>query len=448
MRLLDRGLAAIEHARLAEVVRERFGPNPRLAAGPAWLVEAAEPVATLAPIGCGAVAIQRRRLVRHAALRHLHLHVRVTLVVGERALRRVDGNLGEVRPAKPRELGVEVREQPALQQRIVAEIDARHHVGRAVGHLLVLREMIVGVAVQHHAAHHLQRHQLFRDQLGRVQVVEGERVRLRLGEQLDCEIPFREGTGVDRLEQVAPVEIVVGALQLGRLIPHQALQAQTRAPMEAHEGGFALRIDQAEAVDAEAFDHPQAARDAAVAHGPEHHVEGFRGERNEIPECVVGAGGLREAAIRLHLHRVDEIRELHRVLDREHGQVVAHQVVVAFLGIELDRKTAHVARGVDRSCAARHGGEPGEHRDPALLGQEFGGRVFGERFGQLEKTMRRTAARMHDALRNPLVVEVGDLFPEHEVFKQCRATRKGAQRVLVVGNRNSLGGGERCVPTR
>ena len=44
----------------------------------------------------------------------------VALVVGERALRRVDRDLVEVRRAQPRQLRVEVREQPSLQQRVVA----------------------------------------------------------------------------------------------------------------------------------------------------------------------------------------------------------------------------------------------------------------------------------------------------------------------------------------
>ena len=59
---------------------------------------------------------------------------------------------------------------------------------------------------------------------------------------------------------------------------------------------------------------------------------------------------------------MDEVGELHRVLDEEHRDVVAHQVPVAFVGVELDREAAHVARGVDRAALAGHGGEAHEHR--------------------------------------------------------------------------------------
>src|SRR3546814_9654241 len=57
---------------------------------------------------------------------------------------------------------------------------------------------------------------------------------------------------------------------------------------------------------------------------------------------------LRIAAVGLHLDAVDEIGEFHRVLDEKDRDIVADEVPVAAVGIELDRKTAHIARGVDR----------------------------------------------------------------------------------------------------
>ena len=48
------------------------------------------------------------------------------------------------------------------------------------------------------------------------------------------------------------------------------------------------------------------------------------------------------------------------------------------------------------------------------------------------------AARVHDALRDALVVEVGDLLAEVEVLEQRRAALAGLQRVLVVVDRNAL----------
>ena len=49
---------------------------------------------------------------------------------------------------------------------------------------------------------------------------------------------------------------------------------------------------------------------------------------------------LRNFIMGFRLDRMDEIGKLHRVLDEEHGNVVADQIVVAFLGIKLDGETA------------------------------------------------------------------------------------------------------------
>ena len=115
-------------------------------------------------------------------------------------------------------------------------------------------------------------------------------------------------------------------------------------------------------MDAEALHHPQRARDRAVGHRPHQHVGGFRHQRCPVPERVVRAAGLRIAAIGLHLHRVDQVGKLDRVLDEEDRNVVADQIPIALLGIELHGEAAHVARRVDRAGAARDGRKAREHR--------------------------------------------------------------------------------------
>ena len=58
--------------------------------------------------------------------------------------------------------------------------------------------------------------------------------------------------------------------------------------------------------------------------------------------------------------------------------------------------------------------------------------------------MRRRAARVDDALGNALVVEVRDLLAQDEVFEQRRTAQPGLERVLVVGDRHALIGGQRA----
>ena len=118
--LLAHGLADEELPRLAVVVGEAFGAQPALGA----LFDVSER--------------------RETALRRLPAVLRRTNSAGswrvrpdcawpygrpagngERAFRRVDRDVGEVRAAEPLQLGIEVGEIAALQQRVVGEVDAR-----------------------------------------------------------------------------------------------------------------------------------------------------------------------------------------------------------------------------------------------------------------------------------------------------------------------------------
>ena len=47
---------------------------------------------------------------------------------------------------------------------------------------------------------------------------------------------------------------------------------------------------------------------------------------------------------------------------------------------------------------------------------------------------------MHDALQYTLMVEVGDLLAQYEVFQQGRSARADAQRILVVTDWDALVG--------
>jgi len=52
--------------------------------------------------------------------------------------------------------------------------------------------------------------------------------------------------------------------------------------------------------------------------------------------------------------------------------------------------------------------------------------------------VRAEAARIHYALWNSLVIEMRKLFAKVKIFEQRRATRAGAQRVLIVRYRRTL----------
>src|ERR1700716_1523097 len=165
----------------------------------------------------------------------------------------------------------------------------------------------------------------------------------------------------------------------------------------------------------------------------------FRCQRYKIPEGVVRGRALRKSAVGFHLHGMDHVGELDRILNEEDRNVVTYQVPVAFLGVELDGKSAHVAWSVDRTGTAGNRRETGKQRRLfPNLGKYFGGRIFRQRFGQLKVAMYRCTARVNDTFRDTLVIEMGDLFTKDEILQQHRATRISLERVLIVGNRDAL----------
>ena len=159
--------------------------------------------------------------------------------------------------------------------------------------------------------------------------------------------------------------------------------------MELHKPRGPGGINEAEGVDPKALDHPQRTRDGAVGHHPHQHVHRLRAEGDEVPEVVMGRSGLGETPVRFHLHGVDQVGELHGILNEEDRDIVADEIVVALRRVELHRKAPHIAREVRRAGPARHGGEPRKHlrlHRGILQERGFGDVALG--FINLEITMR------------------------------------------------------------
>jgi len=162
--------------------------------------------------------------------------VPVLLEMGHRTFGRVDRDVGEVWAAQSLQLGVQIGEVAALQQRIVREVDARRHVLGHERHLLGLGEEVVDHPVQHQPPDDPDRNLLLRDDLGGVQDVEGELFGERFVKQLDAQFPFGKIALRDRVPQVTPVKVGIGAVDFHRLVPGHRLQAQLGLPVELHEG--------------------------------------------------------------------------------------------------------------------------------------------------------------------------------------------------------------------
>jgi hypothetical protein len=174
----------------------------------------------------------------------------------------------------------------------------------------------------------------------------------------------------------------------------------------------ALGVDHLVGVDAEAFHVAVAGRDAARAEEMREHVHRLRRLAYEVEDAVRllterDGGGLQ---------RVDHVGELDRVADEEDREIVADQVPVTVLGVELDREAARVARDLARVAPADDGREADrERRLLDRLLEELGagvlrGRRVADLAGGLKLTVADEAARVHNALGDALAVEVAHLL--------------------------------------
>ena len=138
------------------------------------------------------VGLERTGRIVHAALWHAHLHVAVALEVHDRALGRVDRDLLEVGTAETGDLGVEIGEDAALQQRIVGEVDAGHDVAWRRRRPVRFRRRSCRRCDRAPCVPTTRSGQdFFRDELGRVENVEVEVVGELFVEELDGRAPTR-----------------------------------------------------------------------------------------------------------------------------------------------------------------------------------------------------------------------------------------------------------------
>ncbi len=203
--------------------------------------------------------------------------------------------------------------------------------------------------------------------------------------------------------------------------------------------GSAVGVHPLEGVGAEPVHVPVAGRDAPVAEEPGEHVGGFGGMGEEVPHVV----RLLVVGERVGLLRVDEVGELERVTDEEDGGVVAGQVVVAVLGVELQGEAPGVPDGIGRSASPGHRGEAQEGLGLlAHLGEESGPGPLGDVAGDDEGAVGRRPVGVDHPLGDALAVEPGQLLQEVLVLEQHRPARTCGLAVLVVDDRGAGLGGQ------
>ena len=350
----------------------------------------------------------------------------------------VDGNFREVGSSQPVPLGIAVRENAALEQRIIGKINARHDIGGAEGCLFRFRKKVVRVAVQHHFPDDFHGNQCFRNELGSVQNIEVELVCVLFRDELQPQLVFRIISGFNGLPEILAVEVRIASCQYLGFIPHQGFFPVQRFPVETDESAFSIFIDQFVRMNAEPFHRTEASGDAAVRHGPHDVVQSFRLQGDEVPEGVMGRLPLRHFIVGFRFDGMDEIRKFDGILNEEDGRVIAYQIIVAFLGIEFGSPTADIPYCNRRSSEALHGGKT--HKDRGFFSRilqksRFG--VLGKGFVHLKITMCPGTSCVNHAFRYPLLVKMSHFLQKVEVFKQRGASASCFKCVLIIGYFNS-----------
>src|SRR5947209_7213215 len=110
---------------------------------------------------------------------------------------------------------------------------------------------------------------------------------------------------------------------------------------------------------AEGMDMAETLRNAALAHHNRDLMQGFRQQRPEIP-IVIGAA---HAGARITFDGVVEIWKPQRITEEKHRRVVADNIPIALLSVELHGKAADVALGIGSAALTCDCGKPGKHRD-------------------------------------------------------------------------------------
>ena len=121
------------------------------------------------------------------------------------------------------------------------------------------------------------------------------------------------------------------------------------------------------------------------------------------------------------------------IAQEEDRRVVAHQIPVALLGIELHGKAPDVPLGVGGAALAGHRGKAEEAVGLlADLGEDLGLGILGDVVGDGKGAVGAGALGVHAPLGDHLPVEVGEFLQEPDILQELRAARSGGHRVLVV----------------
>ena len=138
-----------------------------------------------------------------------------------------------------------------------------------------------------------------------------------------------------------------------------------------------------------------------------------------------------------------EVGELEWIAQEEDRRVVADQVPVALLGIELHCEAPDVPLGVGGAALAGDGGKAQEAVGLlADLGEDLGLCILGDVMGDGKGAVGAGTFGVHPAFGDHLPIEVGKFLQEPDILEKRRSAWSGGHGVLIVDDRCTGPGGK------
>ncbi len=112
-----------------------------------------------------------------------------------------------------------------------------------------------------------------------------------------------------------------------------------------------------------------------------------------------------------------QIREFQRITQEEDRGVIADQIPVTFLGVELHCKTANITLSVSGAALTGDGGEACEQLGFfADLGEDFRPGVLRNVVGDSESAVGAGTFGVHPSFGDDFAVEVSEFFQEPNIL--------------------------------
>ncbi len=196
--------------------------------------------------------------------------------------------------------------------------------------------------------------------LGHVKDIELEILTSLLGNELDVPGPRGEVTLGDVLEEILSGIILVSAREITGLFGGKVFDTLVGLEVILHVVDFPLVVNPFVGVRGVAVHVSIAIGGSSIREEDSDLVKSFGRHRPEVPSGI----SVSQVGLRVSFLGVNEVGELDRILNEEHGGVVADHIVVAFFCVELYGEATRVSVSVSRSKLSGHGGESEEERGP------------------------------------------------------------------------------------